>query len=46
MRSLWPWPVKRSTKALLHPLDDDQIVKAVEAHKWRPQYRQATSQAG
>ena len=28
------------------PLDDDQIVKVVEAHKWRAQYRQATSQAG
>jgi malate dehydrogenase (oxaloacetate-decarboxylating) len=28
------------------PLDDDQIIKVVEAHKWRPQYRQATSQAG
>ena len=27
-------------------LDDEQIVEAVEAHKWRPQYRQATSQAG
>ena len=27
-------------------LDDERIVEAVEAHKWRPQYRQATSQAG
>ena len=28
------------------PLDDDQIIKLVEANKWRPQYRQAASQAG
>lgn len=31
---------------LAAPLDDDRIVEAVEAHKWRPQYRRAPSQAG
>jgi len=33
-------------EGLAAPLDDDQIIKVVEAHKWRPQYRQAASQAG
>ena len=27
-------------------LDDDRIVETVEAHKWRPKYRRAPSQAG
>lgn len=27
-------------------LDDDRIVETVEAHKWRPKYRHAPSQAG
>jgi malate dehydrogenase (oxaloacetate-decarboxylating) len=33
-------------EGLAAPLDDEQIVETIEAHKWRPQYRQATSQAG
>jgi malate dehydrogenase (oxaloacetate-decarboxylating) len=33
-------------EGLAAQLDDEQIVETVEARKWRPQYRQATSQAG
>ena len=33
-------------EGLASHLDDEGIVETVEAHKWRPQYRQATSQAG
>ena len=31
MPSLWPSPARPSTKGLPTPLDDEQIVKAVEA---------------
>jgi malate dehydrogenase (oxaloacetate-decarboxylating) len=33
-------------EGLADPLDDEHIEKAVEAHKWRPQYRQAMHAAG
>jgi len=33
-------------EGLADPLDDEHVAKAVEAHKWRPQYRDATHAAG
>ena len=33
-------------EGLADVLDDDQIAAAVDAHKWRPHYRDATNQAG
>jgi len=33
-------------EGLADPLDDEHIEKAVEAHKWRPQYRQSLHGAG
>ncbi|MEP7201167.1 MAG: NAD-dependent malic enzyme [Ilumatobacteraceae bacterium] len=34
------------SEGLADHLEDEQIVAAVEAHKWRPNYRDATNQAG
>jgi malate dehydrogenase (oxaloacetate-decarboxylating) len=34
------------SEGLADHLDDEQIVAAVETHKWRPNYRDATNQAG
>jgi malate dehydrogenase (oxaloacetate-decarboxylating) len=33
-------------EGLADPLDDEHIAKAVEAHKWRAQYRDPTHAAG
>jgi malate dehydrogenase (oxaloacetate-decarboxylating) len=33
-------------EGLAEPLDDEHVVEAVEAHKWRPQYHQVKHQAG
>jgi malate dehydrogenase (oxaloacetate-decarboxylating) len=33
-------------EGLADPLDDEHIAKAVEAHKWRAQYRDSVHAAG